>query len=276
MVKKCFSNNKDIDVVLITSNELRHKYVASFINDNYNLVGILSEQKTKISRQKEDDKLVSEIIKSHFESRTNTELKVFGEYYDFPHGVDVLHLGRGESNSAESFTWVSSKTPDVIILYGSCIIKDPLLSYYNNLIVNMHLGLSPYYRGSGTNFWPLVDRLPECVGVTIHLAVSSVDAGPILIQKRPDILYDDHSHEIGTKAIIAGLHSIREIILPYLNGEVDPIDQDLSLGKEYRKKDFSVDSVHSMHQQFKSGMIKEFIENHESREAKYPVIVYEK
>ena len=72
----------------------------------------------------------------------------------------------------------------------------------------MHLGLSPYYRGSGTNFWPLVDRLPECVGVTIHLAIPSVDAGPILTQVRPDIEPTDRAHEIGSRAIIAGLYAL--------------------------------------------------------------------
>jgi len=136
----------------------------------------------------------------------------------------------------------------------------------------MHLGLSPYYRGSGTNFWPLVDGLPECVGVTIHLAVSSVDAGPILTQKRPDILPDDQSHEIGAKAIIAGLDSLKEVILSYINGKIIPVKQDLSIGKEYSKNDFSTDAVIEMHHQFEKGMIKAFLENKDDREKIYPIL----
>ena len=34
--------------------------------------------------------------------------------------------------------------------------------------LNIHLGLSPYYRGAGTNFWPLVNGEPEYCGATIH------------------------------------------------------------------------------------------------------------
>ena len=105
------------------------------------------------------------------------------------------------------------KGAEYIILFGSSIIKPPLLEFFNKKIINIHLGLSPYYRGSGTNFWPLVNNEPECVGATIHLAVLKVDAGSILAQARPESLSElDNSHDIGCKAIISGTKKMRECI----------------------------------------------------------------
>ena len=35
-----------------------------------------------------------------------------------------------------------------------------------NKILNLHLGISPYYKGSGTNYFPLVNNEPQYVGAT--------------------------------------------------------------------------------------------------------------
>ena len=87
-------------------------------------------------------------------------------------------LGNG-TNSLEVFEFLSTYAPDLVFLFGSAIVRPPLLDHFAGRMINMHLGLSPYYRGSATNFWPLVDGLPECVGVTVHHATAEVDGGAI-------------------------------------------------------------------------------------------------
>ena len=172
-------------IVLLTGNQLRHRYVASRIAANLQLVGVLQEGKAKLVAKPEelsdDDRTV---IDQHFSQRGDAERKLLGEAIPLPE-VPVRKVEHGGSNTPEVFDWVQSLKPDYIVLYGTSIIKAPLLSAYDGRMINIHLGLSPYYRGTGTNFWPLVDRCPECVGATIHLAVLSVDAGAILRQVRP-------------------------------------------------------------------------------------------
>ena len=154
------------------------------------------------------------IIKSHFLQRDEKE-----EYY-FGKNNSTIHLNPNffkylpynEANKAETFEWIQSAVPDYIVLFGSSIIKDHLLSYYNENIVNVHLGLSPYYRDSGTNYWPLVNNQPECVGATIHFSASAIDAGEILTQVKPNVSTDDGCHDIGCKVIIAGSHATLKVI----------------------------------------------------------------
>ena len=80
---------------------------------------------------------------------------------------------------------MAAARPDVVLVFGTGILREPLLSAFDGRIINIHLGLSPYYRGAGTNFWPLVNREPEYVGATIHYLDAGIDTGPIISHARP-------------------------------------------------------------------------------------------
>jgi folate-dependent phosphoribosylglycinamide formyltransferase PurN len=261
--------------VLITGNGLRHRYAVKALSEYLDLYGVVFEKKAKITTEPESNLAAdeTEIIRKHFSRRDQAEKKYFGTSVEISPGLNTLEADHGHSNSEEVFEWVKSQKPDLLILYGSSIIKAPLLDYYKNRIVNMHLGLSPYYRGSGTNFWPLAEGKPECVGATIHLATQKVDAGSILSQVRPDSLKpDDNAHDMGTKTIIAGLKKMGEIIPGYLNEEIRLHKQDLSAGKVFRRKDFNAGAVLKMWEHLENGMISDYLKNKENRDKNYPII----
>ena len=50
---------------------------------------------------------------------------------------------------------------------------------------NIHMGLSPYYRGSSCNFWALYDGNAGCVGATIHVLSKGLDSGDMLFHCMP-------------------------------------------------------------------------------------------
>ena len=76
---------------------------------------------------------------------------------------------------------------DLYIVYGSSIIKGELLNYLvKKKCINIHLGVSPYYRGSNCNFWAIIDKRYNLVGSTIHLLSSKVDQGKILYHALPE------------------------------------------------------------------------------------------
>jgi len=260
--------------LLITSNQLRHKYVAHIISSNLNLCGILSEKKptTNFQINKSADSR-KRILENHFYQRDKVEKEILGEIKRFPNSVRLKKIDRGQSNSEPVFEWIRNINPDLIILYGSSIIRPPLLDFYDKKIINLHLGLSPYYRGSGTNFWPLVDAVPECVGATIHLATSDVDAGNILAQVRPKkISVEDGVHNLGTKTIISGADMLCKTVTHYYQNRLVPKKQNLEIGKVYRRKDFNAEAVETMLQNFNDGMIEKYLSNKNQRDNKYPIV----
>ena len=251
--------------VLLTSDGLRHRYAARQLHNGFDLVGVLCETKVAAVRKTENIPTGDlDIMEKHLSERDEVEQKLLGEN-SLLLETDVFKVPAGGSNSLEVFQWVQRHRPDVVLLYGTSIIKPPLLNFYEGKMINMHLGLSPYYRGSGTNFWPLVDRLPECVGVTIHLAIPAVDAGPILTQVRPEIEPTDRAHEIGLRAIIAGLRALQLSVPLYIDGQLEPVSQDLSRGRVCRRKDFNAEAVRQLWGQFNTGMILEYVEQQDER-----------
>ncbi len=261
------------NVLLITGNKRRHKYAANVISKNLNLCGVVFESKFGNKKQKNISDSKNNIIVNHFDEREEAEKKYLGENTSLSKDVHTINVDHGKSNSESVFQWVKNQNPDILLLYGSSIIKPPLLNFFEGRIINMHLGLSPYYRGSGTNFWPLVDGLPECVGATIHLATSKVDAGSILTQVRPqNIFKNDRAHDLGTKTIIAGLNKLCNVVPRYLNNEIKLFEQDLTIGKLCRRKDFSEKAVKKLWENLSNGMIEQYLEQKRLRDSKYPII----
>lgn len=262
---------KNITAVLLTGNHLRHRFVANTLAGMLELVGVVEEAKPpKIGSEAP---VQDAIIRAHFAGRDEAEEKFFGAHMRLSIAPEaLLRIPHDTVNSPEVFSWVRTRNPDYLILYGTTIVRPPLLEYYDGRIVNMHLGLSPYYRGAGTNFWPLVDKRPECVGVTVHLAVQKVDAGPILAQARPDPDAADTVHDLGCKTIVRGATLLGEAVRMYHAGRLVPREQDLSGGRVCKNKDFTADAVKEMTRNFQTGMMAEYESDRYARDARYPIV----
>ncbi len=263
---------KDISLVVITGNSHRHAWFAHYLAQQFDVKGVLFEEK----RFPASPSARTQQVLNHIQERDRVEKQYFDKDYS---GIfvklNIKNIERGASNSEEIFDWIKDINPDIIVLFGSSIIRDPLLSFYNNRIINIHLGLSPYYRGTATNFWPLVHNKPECVGATIHLAVASVDAGAILAQARPDIKVNDSVHDIGCKTIIAGAHAMARAIESYVNKETEGTIQtkeQLACGELLKRTDFDEEALKELSAQFEDGMVERYMQDKESRDAKYPII----
>jgi folate-dependent phosphoribosylglycinamide formyltransferase PurN len=264
--------DKQFRAVLLTGNALRHRFAAQRLARNINLVGIVSEGKAPLPTT--DSTLSREeqrIIAQHFAERDAVEQRLTGQNICFP-DTEVIRIEHNTINAPAIFEWVQKQAPHVLLLYGTSIVKPPLLETYDGRVINLHLGLSPYYRGSGTNFWPLVNREPECVGATIHLAVRKVDAGAVLAQIRPEVEISDRCHELGTKTIIAGLEVMPLTVGAYLDGRITPQRQDLSRGRVYRRKDFNAEATIKMWGNFETSMIAEYLFDLKARCARYPIL----
>lgn len=265
-------DNRD-RVILLTSDKQRHMYVADEISKRLNLVAIVCESKpTTVGLDNQDlTEKDEKVLVKHFEDRDAAEQHYFGHVRNFPlNEKDILRLNRGEVNKDSTLNWIKKYNPDVLVLFGTAIIKDPMLSSFDNKILNMHLGLSPYYKGAGTNFWPLVNNEPECVGVTIHKAILKVDGGAILNQVRPLISVDDTIHDIGCKSIIDGTKAYIHSIEKFLENEIK-IHKQENIGHIYRKRDFNAQVVIEMQNNFDSGMLKKYLRSFEERNLKFPI-----
>lgn len=124
--------------------------------------------------------------------------------------------------------------PRIVAVYGTGVIPAAVLELAGEVALNMHTGLSPWYRGTACAFWPIVEGRPEMVGATVHECTAALDAGRIFFRERAQVFRGDDLHAIFARAVATGARGYGEVIGRALDGSLQGEPQDLRLGREYR------------------------------------------
>ena len=254
--------------ILLTSTFRRHLFVANTVAAGCELAGVWQEEKTFRPERYAHDAADEAVIRRHFAARDESEERYFAADSSLrlaPGAVHRMVAAGGCSDPAEA-SLMAAMRPDVVLVFGTGILRGPLLSAFDGRMLNIHLGLSPYYRGAGTNFWPLVNREPECVGATIHYLDAGIDTGPILSHARPRIESGDDPHDIGNKTVMAAARALLRAAAAHVSGVARAVPQ-WSGGRLYQRKDFSADAVETLYRNFETGMIGEYLSTRASRDA---------
>jgi methionyl-tRNA formyltransferase len=265
----------ELRLVAVVGDHLRHRWYASELaaDPRFRLAGVVSERQPSQPEGRTGNE--QELVSRHFAARREAEERHFGAAPGWSElGADVVEVADGEANGTDVFEWVSARVPDLLLTYGCGILRTPLLDLCAGRTINVHLGLSPYYRGHATNFWPLVNGEPECVGATIHLATADVDAGPILRQARPQMAPGDGQHDIGCKALAAGVDALREVLPAFAAGRVVPVPQAPG-GRVYRRRDFeeqATEALTTLRERFEAGMIATYLAQKPARDGGFPIV----
>lgn len=138
------------------------------------------------------------------------------------------------ANSPESLEAARALEPDAILIYGTSIIRAPMLALARDMAFNMHTGLSPHYRGTHCAFWPIVNGEPHMLGATVHECTADIDGGQIFETANACPQPGDGLHECFARAVIAGTDAYIRVIDRYLAGTLKGEMQDLAIGREYR------------------------------------------
>lgn len=231
-------------VVLWIGNETNQKALANKIAKEFNVVGIVTETRntaSKITLKKVFEKVVEKfflpsIAKSWFGMKSRYE-KLFNDYPNTKI-IDVENI-----NSDEAFNFSTELKPDLIVVSGTRLVKEKMLSIAPKIgILNLHTGLSPYIKGGPncTN-WCIATEQFHLIGNTIMWIDLGIDTGNILTTEftaftgketlsEIHIKVMEHAHELYLKAI-------RHVAL----GGKNSVKQDsIAKGKTYYSKEWNL------------------------------------
>lgn len=148
-------------MIFIGGNRPRHIWYANRIHEKFPIkFGLLQNRSDFNMEPREHAVALSESEKEYF----GKEVPLFD------------HTLTGEINDHEV------PDDDLCLVFGCGMIGEPLLSKLPELTINLHLGISPEYRGSATLFWPFYNKEPNWAGATFHKITPVPDAGDILHQ----------------------------------------------------------------------------------------------
>ncbi len=255
-------------VIVLTSTFLRHQFVINRVARQLEVAGVWQERKSFAPMRYAASEADQAVIARHFEARDRSEAEWFAGDARLALAPGAVHrvVDPGQCNDPAELTLMRTARPDALLVFGTGILKGDLIAAFEGHIINIHLGLSPYYRGAGTNFWPLVNREPEYVGATIHYLDAGIDTGPIIQHVRPEIRPADGPHDLGNRTIVAAADAVVAAALAHAAGRVVAEPQ-IPGGRLYRRKDFSAEAVQQLYRNFETGMVEEYLRARTSRDA---------
>ena len=264
-------------IVILTGSELRHLFFCRFLasSEGIQVINTYCEGLEKTLRTLVDkDATVKDVRIRHLLAREQAEKDFFGLFVEkTPDLSKPIHLQKEEINTSKYTQAIIDSNPDLIIAYGCSIIREPLLSAFNGRFLNVHLGLSPYYRGTGTNYWPLVNGEPEYVGATFMYINAGVDTGEIIHQIRAKYCWGDSPSQIGNRLIVEMSRIFRSIVVNFDSLARMPHLLVPANEKVYKNKDYSEESVSTLYKNFEGGLIERYLHEEEDRCAKVPIVV---
>lgn len=211
-------------LVFFTGNHPRHAFMARTLAATGHLAAIIRETREAFVPQPPaeltDD--MKALFRHHFDMRDSCEHKHFGdaEWPDAP----ILSIAPEECNSQEVRAYLREHKPDLLLTYGCHMLDDETLACAPGERWNTHGGLSPWYKGAITHFWPSYMLEPQMTGMTVHILTNQLDAGDVVHQSVAELVRGDGLHDLSCRAVAA------------LAKDLPPLIERLAAGKEIIKK----------------------------------------
>lgn len=260
-------------LVLLTGSGQAHAYVANrlaaahsiattfVVEDRLSPVAAVRRALRRYSWRQMSSKALARVAALALrESRTRREeiRGVLGPDCEELRGTNVVRVVG--LNSDEAYARIAAVRPDALLVYGTGIVGRRLLTLPAQIALNMHTGISPYYRGHACAFWPLFNGDLDRLGATVHECTADVDGGRIFRTGRARLQADDgvfgafaRCVEVGTELYV---DTVRDLVAGTLHGQA----QDLTLGREYRAAEKGWYEERRVRREVRRGLIRRHVE----------------
>jgi len=158
-------------------------------------------------------------------STESVYMRRYGDVERLLDGAGIKRSIVGNHNDEQTLELLQKESPDVLVLYGARIIKEPVLKTASIGVLNIHSALLPTFRGGKSEFWILFHEQPERFGLTVHWVVPGLDAGDMFLQERIPVLPSDTPRTLRAKAQIMAPVVLAEALRRIADGEILRIPQ---------------------------------------------------
>ncbi len=196
-------------VVILCGTSPRHLYVANRLCRAAEVQAIVQEtggewNARKVLRALRPDRLWQKAwrwLRDRRRYRGDQEARFF--FGESPPRLEHPELARAvpHVNHPDTLALVDRLQPDLIMVFGTSLIRGDLLGRGRLGMVNLHGGLSPEYRGADCTFWALYNGEPEKVGCTIHYIDAGIDTGGLIAHVSPEVRPGDDELTLFWRAV---------------------------------------------------------------------------
>ncbi len=162
-------------IIILTTKTPHHLYFVRQISNSYKISAVISE---------------TSFIKPSFE--THHKFEDFREKYEIENLlggklVDFkdysLEYSVESINDSKCYEIIKSIEPDIILTFGTGIIRRHIINLCPDGFLNLHGGCPENYRGLDTHMWAIYHKEFNQLITTLHILEPRLDAGNIVSQK---------------------------------------------------------------------------------------------
>lgn len=249
-------------VIMIAGSHPRHMHIANILAAQSMLSGIVMEKREKMIRDIPDYLNQNEraLYEKHFDLRMEAEEKYFDTKIT-PESLEVpfLEVERKELNSEAIYKFIKSRNAEVLISYGPGLLDQKIIGLFKEKAFNIHGGLSPWYKGSATMFWPFYFLEPNYVGMTIHHLSNHIDGGNIVHHSVPKLEYGDRMHEVACKTVIQTGEDLKVILGMMQQQKIFPGVEQRKNGKLFLIKDWRPEHLKLVYETYEDKIVDLFL-----------------
>lgn len=187
---KDHDQGKRMKIVIISEYTSRELYIVNRILTEYP-TAVVVRPETNESPSSETNQIKSHAGRFTWKLHRMLWDRKFFPGGDFPEGKNTLSFPYSKLNRPEGIRFISDLNPDILITCRAPLLSDEIIEIPRFSAVNVHFGLSPYYRGNNTLFWPLYFNDFDHLGGCIHHINSGIDTGNILAEVYPALTSSD-------------------------------------------------------------------------------------
>jgi methionyl-tRNA formyltransferase len=193
-----------------------HRALVSKIAMRFDVAGIIVDRKKQLQNKSGLSFVLKKLIQKIKFGKIDAAWTKLQSHYrrNFPQWPNRPVYFTNSVNTHGAYTFTQQLQPDVIVVSGTSLVKEPMVSFpAPGGIMNLHTGLSPYVKGGPncTN-WCIANNQWSLIGNTIMWLSAGIDSGNIITSEQTVISKEDnlfaihlkvmeHAHDLYLRAI---------------------------------------------------------------------------
>jgi folate-dependent phosphoribosylglycinamide formyltransferase PurN len=224
-------------IIFLCGNDINSNIVYNYLKDNHNLIGVVEDlnvsKKNIIKKRIRKLGFITVLSQLLFikgivpflklESKKRKEEILSTISLKLPLEYDGPYINCSV-NDLKVIDFINSKKPDVIVVNGTRILSKNIIEFIEKPIINIHVGITPKYRGVHGGYWAICNGDINNCGVTVHLVDAGIDTGGILSQKNITIQANDNFITYPLLQTLKGLECLDEVLTKFENNEISVLN----------------------------------------------------
>lgn len=246
-------------VVFLTGSHPRHAYMARCIAASGALAGLVIERREDMLPQPPDGlpMKTDAVFRHHFLLREHEEGAHFGTAV-LP-DVTTRRVEMAELNTAATVDFINALKPDLVMSYGvHKLTPETLDGIQAPLKWNIHGGLSPWYRGVTTHFWPSYFLEPQMTGMTVHELTQDIDGGALIHQSAAALVRGDGLHALACRAVMALGEELPQLVAAVTH--LKPPHRQGTTGRIWRSADWRPEHLHLIYGHYDDRIVDHYLD----------------